>query len=157
MKLFTALYVQGLVSGQFGTFQPIRAGGASKPVRPVRTQNSDLFLNPRALGFSNDDFDFLNLEDSARGKKNGGSKAAQKKFEREQERKKRIAEKLAAGKDVGNNKREKGKTVFIEKYMTDDGEVNLEAPEMQADYSPPEVSFSKFSESDRLLANQNNF
>ena len=83
MKLFTALYVQGLVSGQFGQFQPIRAGGASKPIRPSSNSNNNngddqLFLNPRALGFSNDDFDFLNLDDAARGKKNGGSKAAQK-------------------------------------------------------------------------------
>lgn len=82
MKLFTAFYVQGLVSGQFGHFQPIRAGGASKPVRPISNDNNNdqqLFLNPRALGFSNDDFDFLNLEEAAaRGKKNGGSKAAQK-------------------------------------------------------------------------------
>ena len=81
MKLFTALYVQGLVSGQFGQFQPIRAGGASRPIRPNSNSNSgddQLFLNPRALGFSNDDFDFLNLDDATRGKKNGGSKAAQK-------------------------------------------------------------------------------
>ena len=63
-----------------------------------------------------------------------------KKLEREKERKKRIAEKLAAGKDVGNNKREKGKTVFIEQYMGPDGEVVLETPEMQADYSPPKVT-----------------
>ena len=79
MKLFTAFYVQGLVSGQFGQFQPIRAGGASKPVRPISNEDQQLFLNPRALGFSSEDFDFLNLEEAAaRGKKNGGSKAAQK-------------------------------------------------------------------------------
>merc|ERR1712113_750081 len=93
------------------------------------------YLNPRSLGYGQDvmemtDYD-LNIIDDARA--GAGSKAYKKKLEREEERKKKIAEKLAAGKIVGQNKREKGKTAYIEHYIGPNGEIdwnksNVEKP-----------------------------
>ena len=61
------------------------------------------------------------------------------KLEREEERKKKIAEKLAAGKIVGQNKREKGKTAYIEHYIGPNGEIdwNKSNVEKPVDYSKP--------------------
>ena len=61
------------------------------------------------------------------------------KLEREEERKKKIAEKLAAGKIVGQNKREKGKTAYIEHYIGPNGEIdwNKSNVEKPIDYSKP--------------------
>ena len=68
------------------------------------------------------------------------------KLEREEERKKKIAEKLAAGKIVGQNKREKGKTAYIEHYIGPNGEIdwNKSNVEKPIDYSKPTKVRSNF-------------
>ena len=72
------------------------------------------------------------------------------KLEREEERKKKIAEKLAAGKNVGQNKKEKGKTAYIEHYIGPNGEIdwNKSNVEKPIDYSKPtKVSLKVFGNS----------